>query len=136
MMLLTTFSRINNVKNIRSLHQLYCTNYLHASASICTPNQSAIPNLNKNLKLNRPHYATKSVNIPCRSLQSSVPLSQRHTTQAEKNRSTFYYLAGIGILVVGLSYAAVPLYRIFCQVRLLCLLFHGISYFLAISNYK
>lgn len=29
-------------------------------------------------------------------------------------RSTAYYFAGIGVLTVGLSYAAVPLYRMFC----------------------
>ncbi|CAA9994598.1 unnamed protein product [Nesidiocoris tenuis] len=32
-----------------------------------------------------------------------------------KNRSTLYYFTGIGVLLVGCSYAAVPLYRIFCQ---------------------
>lgn len=30
-------------------------------------------------------------------------------------RSTLYYITAAGILVIGLSYAAVPLYRIFCQ---------------------
>ncbi|GJQ78941.1 hypothetical protein Trydic_g108 [Trypoxylus dichotomus] len=32
-----------------------------------------------------------------------------------KARSTLYYLAAAGVLAVGLSYAAVPLYRMFCQ---------------------
>lgn len=32
-------------------------------------------------------------------------------------KSTLYYVTAGGILVVGLSYAAVPLYRMFCQVR-------------------
>lgn len=32
-----------------------------------------------------------------------------------KSRSTLYYLAAAGVLTVGLSYAAVPLYRMFCQ---------------------
>lgn len=32
-------------------------------------------------------------------------------------RSTTFYWAGVGILVVGLSYSAVPLYRMFCQVH-------------------
>lgn len=31
-------------------------------------------------------------------------------------RSTLYYVAAAGIFVCGMSYAAVPLYRIFCQV--------------------
>lgn len=30
-------------------------------------------------------------------------------------RSTLYYVSAAGVLVVGLSYAAVPLYRMFCQ---------------------
>ncbi|XP_035893215.1 cytochrome c oxidase assembly protein COX11, mitochondrial [Anopheles stephensi] len=30
-------------------------------------------------------------------------------------RSTVYYVAAAGVLTVGLSYAAVPLYRMFCQ---------------------
>nr|CAG4647502.1 EOG090X0GO2 [Megafenestra aurita] len=33
----------------------------------------------------------------------------------ERNRSTVYYVVALGVLVVGLSYAAVPLYRLFCQ---------------------
>jgi cytochrome c oxidase assembly protein Cox11 len=31
-----------------------------------------------------------------------------------KLKSTLYYAAGLGVLTVGLSYAAVPLYRMFC----------------------
>ncbi|XP_071566390.1 cytochrome c oxidase assembly protein COX11, mitochondrial [Temnothorax nylanderi] len=33
----------------------------------------------------------------------------------KKLRSTAFYWAGVGVLVVGLSYSAVPLYRMFCQ---------------------
>lgn len=32
-----------------------------------------------------------------------------------KLRSTLYYVTAAGVLAVGLSYAAVPLYRMFCQ---------------------
>nr|CAG4652268.1 EOG090X0GO2 [Triops cancriformis] len=35
--------------------------------------------------------------------------------QAYKNKSTFYYVIALGVLTVGFTYAAVPLYRIFCQ---------------------
>lgn len=35
--------------------------------------------------------------------------------QRKRIRNTALYWSGIGIFVVGLSYAAVPLYRIFCQ---------------------
>ncbi|XP_042891179.1 cytochrome c oxidase assembly protein COX11, mitochondrial-like [Penaeus japonicus] len=38
----------------------------------------------------------------------SKPMSQG-------TKSTLYYIAAIGVLALGLSYAAVPLYRIFCQ---------------------
>jgi hypothetical protein len=37
----------------------------------------------------------------------------------EKNRSTVYYVVALGVLVGGMSYAAVPLYRLFCQVKLI-----------------
>lgn len=39
------------------------------------------------------------------------------TIKARKRRirSTLYYVTAAGIMTVGLSYAAVPLYRIFCQ---------------------
>lgn len=37
------------------------------------------------------------------------------TSLRKRLRSTAFYWAGVGILVVGLSYSAVPLYRIFCQ---------------------
>ncbi|CAG0893874.1 unnamed protein product [Darwinula stevensoni] len=33
----------------------------------------------------------------------------------QNHRSTIMYVASVGILILGLSYAAVPLYRIFCQ---------------------
>ena len=32
------------------------------------------------------------------------------------NPSTVYYVVALGVLVTGFSYAAVPLYRLFCQV--------------------
>lgn len=35
----------------------------------------------------------------------------------QKSRSTVYYVVALGVLVGGLSYAAVPLYRLFCQVQ-------------------
>lgn len=35
-------------------------------------------------------------------------------SQSFRSRSTLYYVAGIGVLTIGMSYAAVPLYRMFC----------------------
>lgn len=35
----------------------------------------------------------------------------------KSTQSTLNYVIALGVLTVGLSYAAVPLYRIFCQVH-------------------
>ncbi len=37
-------------------------------------------------------------------------------TRKLRIKSTLYYLAALGVFTVGASYAAVPLYRIFCAV--------------------
>lgn len=37
-----------------------------------------------------------------------------NNSQKVRMRSTLYYACGLGVLTVGLSYAAVPLYRMFC----------------------
>ena len=38
------------------------------------------------------------------------------TDKQKRLRSTVYYVAATAVLTVGMSYAAVPLYRMFCQV--------------------
>lgn len=38
--------------------------------------------------------------------------------QKLKIRSTLYYVTAAGVMFVGMTYAAVPLYRMFCQVCL------------------
>lgn len=46
-------------------------------------------------------------------------LCNKNTNSSKINlakRSTLYYVAAAGMFVCGMSYAAVPLYRIFCQV--------------------
>lgn len=48
-------------------------------------------------------------------LTNTRSFSSRKNDISFKTRSTVYYIAGVGILCVGMSYAAVPLYRIFCQ---------------------
>jgi hypothetical protein len=44
----------------------------------------------------------------------------------KKLRSTVYYVVAAAVLTAGLSYAAVPLYRMFCQVYLILVKLHGI----------
>lgn len=41
----------------------------------------------------------------------------RGTGRSRSNRSTLVYSTAVAIVVLGLSYAAVPLYRMFCQVN-------------------
>lgn len=41
--------------------------------------------------------------------------SGRNTRWQAANRSTMTYMVAVAVAVVGLSYAAVPLYRLFCQ---------------------
>ncbi|XP_066966288.1 cytochrome c oxidase assembly protein COX11, mitochondrial isoform X4 [Macrobrachium rosenbergii] len=45
------------------------------------------------------------------------PRAQREVPSGKKRatKSTLYYIAALGVATLGLSYAAVPLYRIFCQ---------------------
>lgn len=44
-----------------------------------------------------------------------APPKRIHQTTAERNKTTLTYLVSLCILTVGASYAAVPLYRVFCQ---------------------
>ena len=41
--------------------------------------------------------------------------SIKYQSTAERNKSTLLYLLSLAILTAGASYAAVPLYRMFCQ---------------------
>lgn len=53
-----------------------------------------------------------------RGVHTSKALCKQHgRTQNHKIKSSMYYMSAVGVFVIGMSYAAVPLYRIFCQVR-------------------
>lgn len=78
--------------------------------------------MNRVLLMNRCCYSVIRYNfvvnhqilIPKKPLQNVIIRSAHD--QKEKIRSTLNYMIALGIMTVGLSYAAVPLYRIFCQV--------------------
>lgn len=55
----------------------------------------------------------RSLNSPC---QKRLHGTGSNDAQKKNIRSTVYYLSSLGVLTVGLSYAAVPLYKMFCQV--------------------
>ena len=56
-----------------------------------------------------------SIRFNCSGQPRNFSSSRNHYQQ--KNRSTAIYIVALVIVVLGGSYAAVPLYRIFCQVR-------------------
>lgn len=51
--------------------------------------------------------------------QQNTRESAAWAERQKKLRSTVYYIVATAVLTVGLSYAAVPLYRMFCQVYLI-----------------
>ncbi|XP_013188405.2 cytochrome c oxidase assembly protein COX11, mitochondrial [Amyelois transitella] len=51
---------------------------------------------------------------PTKTLRNVVLFRSAHD-QRKNIRSTLNYVIALGVMTVGLSYAAVPLYRIFCQ---------------------
>uniref|UniRef100_A0AAF5CWR1 Cytochrome c oxidase assembly protein COX11, mitochondrial n=2 Tax=Strongyloides stercoralis TaxID=6248 RepID=A0AAF5CWR1_STRER len=62
--------------------------------------------------------STRRVMVP--TLQKIISTNQvRHFASQPKNkegnRDTMYYVLSLGVLFVGLSFAAIPLYRIFCE---------------------
>ena len=65
------------------------------------------PNLVRNLlKSNKHNFILSQL----RNIGKEAPKNSRNINI----RSTLYYAAGLSVLTVGLSYAAVPLYRMFC----------------------
>jgi hypothetical protein len=52
--------------------------------------------------------------------QQNIKETAAWAERQKKLRSTVYYIVATAVLTVGLSYAAVPLYRMFCQVYLKC----------------
>ena len=58
---------------------------------------------------------------------SFAPTDRKNDEERQErgNMTGIYYIAAIGVFMVGMSYAGVPLYRLFCQVNLLYI-FDGI----------
>lgn len=50
---------------------------------------------------------------------------QNDPTTRLRHKTIFNYAAAAGILTIGLTYAAVPLYRMFCQVLIIFYLEHN-----------
>ncbi|XP_055631376.1 cytochrome c oxidase assembly protein ctaG [Toxorhynchites rutilus septentrionalis] len=65
-----------------------------------------------------PRYGVQNLLKFQRTPPASVRLLGNQSSEAarrHKIRTTIYYAAAVGVMTVGLSYAAVPLYRMFCQ---------------------
>ena len=90
------------------------TNILTPSNSFCRGNRHLTP-IHKSCQF---HATTIDhlyrVSIPGFSRSYS---SSRHDRWSQSNKQTATYVIAIAITVVGLSYAAVPLYRLYCQVN-------------------
>ncbi|KAG8227488.1 hypothetical protein J437_LFUL002377 [Ladona fulva] len=78
------------------------------------PSRSSISLINKLWKQNPIAVYDK---LPRRTLKTSqFRFSAKESPKRKRDLSgTAYYFAALGVLTVGLSYAAVPLYRMFCQ---------------------
>jgi cytochrome c oxidase assembly protein Cox11 len=51
--------------------------------------------------------------------QQNIKETAAWAKRQKQLRSTLHYVVAAAVLAVGLSYAAVPLYRMFCQVCLI-----------------
>lgn len=63
---------------------------------------------------------------------SRILFNQYNNAAHQKRiRSSRLYWGGFGILVLGFTYASVPLYRVFCQVMLMFLILLVMKYVLS-----
>ncbi|CAG9857444.1 unnamed protein product [Phyllotreta striolata] len=68
--------------------------------------------------ITRPLITTKpflSILRNARTTTLNLSNGPNNASRAKGIRSTLYYVTAAGVVTVGLSYAAVPLYRLFCQ---------------------
>lgn len=63
--------------------------------------------------------------------QFSRNFSNSRNRYQQRNRTTAIYTVALVVVVLGASYAAVPLYRIFCQVRYVRCLRHLLNFSMA-----
>lgn len=102
------------------------------TANIRTVSTAASTLCNRNYVATFPSHRSSRAPVTCPSLWRqglycspfavgrTVATRSRRPTDSNRwhsaNRQTVTYIVAIAISVIGLSYAAVPLYRIFCQV--------------------
>jgi len=81
----------------------------HSTVSIATKNfiRPAFGFSRPVIRFSTPFNRSFSVSHGC--------LSRGKLNSDTKKKSTVYYVVALGVLTVGFSYAAVPLYRLFCQ---------------------
>ena len=108
------FSKIFGIKNVRQEWKIFAKYTVVRrcsllSSKICQTSYS--PHYKSTLSNDNKQY----INRFC-TTSLSFNENKRYFSNSSRKKSTLYYILSIGVLVVGLSYAAVPLYRIFCQV--------------------
>lgn len=86
------------------------------SLKLLTQNQS----LHCCCKLHTPNGSFKADTLFSMQKKFTVGLVRNASNKPKKtnvgNTSALYYVTALGVVVVGFTYAAVPLYRMFCQV--------------------
>ena len=53
---------------------------------------------------------------PLQTLQFQVFRQYSNDAKKQADKTAMIYVAALGIFMIGMSYVAVPLYRLFCQV--------------------
>ncbi len=106
---------LNTMGTLRQPVAILETNILTPSNSLYRGNRHLTP-IHKSCQF---HATTLDylyrVSIPGFSIRRNYS-SFGHDRWAQSNKQTATYVIAIAITVVGLSYAAVPLYRLYCQV--------------------
>lgn len=86
-------------------------NHVKYRAAISRPVSSDVFRTQLQFSLNPTSDYIQRCNVSTTPFCSSPNKNQLY----DQNRTTLKYIVAIAIFVVGLSYAAVPLYRVFCQ---------------------
>ena len=112
-----SYSRSLSLKNTFTHHISY-TVFGMSVVPRLLPNVMVCNKWSKNISSLIQHSPMFTNYMYCNGVTRYYYTTQR-TSQSRNNRSTLVYTTAIAIVVLGLSYAAVPLYRMFCQVMLI-----------------
>ena len=110
---------LNGCKNIRKINHLK-----HIRTSIikdCSGGYSRLTcktNVQNCISFKRTYFTVRNGNKYCSQFRQKTRTSSGYAKNSYefKHRTVLFYLTSAAVLTGGMSYAAVPLYRIYCQV--------------------